>query len=455
MDDLNRLREEIGALDRTVLETLNRRLELVRRVTRHKQDTGTPLIDAEREAELLRELAEANAGPLSERAVQGVFAAVLDVMKQEVRGDARAPEPPAQSRKPAVGSLAIVGTGLLGASVALAAKRAGVARVTGWDADAGTLREAIGAKALNASGGSLTEAVAGAELIVVAVPVGVLVATTQEVLASASPDATVTDVGSTKRALAQRIGDARFVPGHPLAGGATGGPARAAADLFDGATWFLTPVASTDATRVELVERFVASLGARTIKLDAETHDRLLALTSHLPHALANLLMQSVAQAGDEALGYAGASLREMTRVAGANPAVWADIFVENGDLIADALAAHGEALGEVVRALRERDRAFFERWIAEAAQTRSRMLEYAYRTEARMLNRIRVRIPDQPGVLARITQTLGAAGINIEDFELRHVSPEYGAVLVILISGGDNAALARTLLRREGYSAA
>src|SRR5256885_8655363 len=85
MDDLNRLREEIGALDRTVLETLNRRLELVRRITRHKQETGTPLIDAEREAELLRDLAEANAGPLSGRAVQGVFAAVLDVMKQEAR----------------------------------------------------------------------------------------------------------------------------------------------------------------------------------------------------------------------------------------------------------------------------------------------------------------------------------------------------------------------------------
>jgi prephenate dehydrogenase len=455
MDDLNRLREEIGALDRTVLETLNRRLELVRRVTRHKQETGTPIIDAEREAELLRELADANAGPLSERAVQGVFAAVLDVMKQEVRGDARVAEPPARSRKPAVGSLAIVGTGLLGASVALAAKRAGVGLVTGWDADAATLEEAVGAKALDASAGSLAESVAGVELVVVAVPVGVLVATTREVLASASPDTTVTDVGSTKRALAQNIDDERLVPGHPLAGGATGGPARAAADLFDGATWFLTPVASTNAARVELVERFVASLGARTIKLDAETHDRLLALTSHLPHALANLLMQSIAQAGDEALGYAGASLREMTRVAGANPAVWADIFVENGDLIADALAAHGEALGEVERALRERDRTFFEKWIAEAAQTRSRMLEYAYRTEARMLNRIRVRIPDKPGVLARITQTLGAAGINIEDFELRHVSPEYGAVLVILISGGDNAELARTLLRREGYSAA
>jgi prephenate dehydrogenase len=264
----------------------------------------------------------------------------------------------------------------------------------------------------------------------------------------------VTDVGSTKRGLAQ-VDDARLVPGHPLAGGATGGPARAAADMFDGATWFLTPLPSSDQARVELVERFVSSLGARPIRLDADTHDRVLALTSHLPHALANLLMQSVAAGGDEALGYAGASLREMTRVAGANASIWADIFVENGDLIADALAEHRENAADVERALRDGNRSFFERWIGDAATAHTAMLEYAYRTEGRTLNRIRVRVPDEPGVLARITQVLGAAGINIEDFELRHVSPEYGGVLVILVAGNENAALARTLLRREGYSAA
>jgi prephenate dehydrogenase len=191
------------------------------------------------------------------------------------------------------------------------------------------------------------------------------------------------------------------------------------------------------------------------VRLDPDEHDRLLALTSHLPHALANLLMRRVASAGEDALGYAGPSLREMTRVAGANPAIWADIFVENGDLIADALAAHGEEVADVERALREGDRAWFEQWIGSAAEARARMLGYAYRADAKALNRIRVRVPDKPGVLARITQSLGAAGVNIEDFELRHVSPEYGGVLVILVAGADNAELARTLLRREGYSAA
>ncbi len=300
---------------------------------------------------------------------------------------------------------------------------------------------------------SLADAVAGAELVVVSVPVGAVVATVRDALASA-PDATVTDVGSTKRVLAA-VEDPRFVAGHPLAGGATGGPARASADLFDGAIWFLTPSPVADAARVRTVEGFVAALGARTVQLDPAEHDRLLAVTSHLPHALANLLMRTAARAGEDALGYAGASLREMTRVAGANASIWADIFVANGDLIASALAELGSDLADVERSLRAGERDAIERWIAESATARTRMLEYAYRTEAKMLNRIRVRIPDKPGVLARITQSLGAAGINIEDFELRHVSPEYGGVLVILVAGGDQAELARTLLRREGYSAA
>lgn len=453
--DLSRLREQIAALDREVLQALNRRLELVGRVQEHKHETGVPLIDSKREAELLQELAAANDGPLSGRAVHSLFAAVLDVMKQELQGEPRREEGAPRPSAPAeVATLAVIGTGLLGTSVALAAKRAGIRDVRGWDSDDATLREAAGAGAVDRAAVSLADAVAGAELVVVAVPVGALVAATRDVLDAASPDTTVTDVGSTKRGLAA-IDDARFVPGHPIAGGHTGGPTRAAADLFDAATWLLTPLPGTDPARLDLVERFVQALGARVRRLDAAEHDRLLALTSHLPHALANVLMRRVAAGGEEALGFAGASLREMTRVAGANPAMWADIFVENGDLIADALEAHRDELSDVERALRNGDRGFFEGWIATAAEARSRMLGYAYQTDARALNRIRIRVPDKPGVLARITQTLGAAGINIEDFELRHVSPDYGGVLVVLVTGAENAEFARTLLRREGYSAA
>jgi prephenate dehydrogenase len=453
--ELTDLREQITALDRELLDTLNRRLELVAQVQEHKSATGTRQIDAKREAELLAQLAAANDGPLSERGVRSLFTAVLDVMKQELQGEPRHEPPAERATMPAgIAALAVIGTGLLGTSVALAARRAGVATVQGWDTDGETLRESTGAGAIDRAATSLADAVAGADLVVIAVPVGSLVATAQEVLAAAAPGTTVTDVGSTKRGLAA-VEDARFVPGHPIAGGHAGGPTRASADLFDAATWLLTPLPTTDPARLDLVEQFVTALGAHVVRLNADDHDRLLALTSHLPHAVANLLMRRVAAGGEEALGFAGAALREMTRVAGANPTMWADIFVENGDLIAESLSAHRAELDDVERALREGDRAFFEAWITSSADARGRMLGYAYKTDARALNRVRVRVPDKPGVLARITQSLGAAGINIEDFELRHVSPEYGGVLVLLVTGADNAELARTLLRREGYSAA
>jgi prephenate dehydrogenase len=452
MSDLDSLRTEISDLDRRLLELLNRRLELVAAVRDHKDEAGERWIDPEREAELLQALVAANRGPLSERAVRSIFSAVLDVLKEEVAAERRAPSAPAAPERPgAVERLAVVGTGLVGTSVALAAARAGT-RTRGFDSDPGVLARAEARGALEPAS-SIAAAVADAELVVVAVPVGVAPAVVQEALAAAGPDTVVTDVASTKRPLAA-LTDPRFVPGHPVAGGATGGPARAAADLFDAATWFLAPNEASSAESVELVERFVTSLGARAVRTHAEAHDRMLALTSHLPHALANLLMLRAAE-DEESLAFAGASLREMTRLAGANAAVWSDIFLGNADEIASALAGLRASLDELEQALRAGDRAAIESSIAAAAAARERLESFAYRTEPAQLNRIRVRIPDRPGVLARITQILGAAQINLEDFEMRHVSPEYGGVLVILVAGADNAARARELLRREGYAAA
>jgi prephenate dehydrogenase len=457
MSELEALRTEISELDRRILELLNRRLELVASVRDYKDAAGERWIDPEREAELLQALVASNPGPLSERGVRSVFAAILDVLKQEVAADRRAPSAPARAtgQRRAVERLGVVGTGLIGTSVALAAGRAGT-RCRGFDPDSGVLERAAGRGAVQPTA-SLAEAVADAELVVVAVPVGAAPAVVQEALAAAGADTVVTDVASTKRPLAS-IADARFVPGHPVAGGTTGGPARAAADLFDAATWFLTPTEASAAQSVALVERFVASLGARPVRADADAHDRLLALTSHLPHALANLLMLRVADAAteeDAPLAFASASLREMTRLAGANAAVWSDIFLGNADEIVAALAGFRGSLDELEQALRAGDRDSIERSIAAAAEARGRLESFAYQTEPEQLNRIRVRVPDRPGVLARITQILGAASINIEDFELRHVSPEYGGVLVILVAGSDNAARAREHLRREGYAAA
>ena len=144
-----------------------------------------------------------------------------------------------------VNALAVVGTGLIGASAALAARRAGVTRVTGWDADRETLAIAAGRDAVEPAG-SLADALAGADVALVAVPVVELPAVVRDVLAAAPAACAVTDVGSTKGAVcAAAGGDPRFVGGHPICGAETSGPARATGELFDGATWFLTPLART------------------------------------------------------------------------------------------------------------------------------------------------------------------------------------------------------------------
>jgi prephenate dehydrogenase len=352
--------------------------------------------------------------------------------------------------------LAIVGTGLIGASVGLAAKQAGVGSVAGFDPDERALRVAAERGAVDERARSLDEAVAEAELAVVAAPVTQLPAQVGAVLSATGEACTVTDVGSTKGAVcAAAAGASRFIGGHPVAGSEAHGPAHARADLFEGATWFLTPVAATDPDRYRTLHGFVASLGAVPVAVDPDAHDRLLALTSHLPHALANVLLNQVGATrveGHEPLAAAGGSFRDMTRVAGANPRIWVDIFLENANALAGALAEHRRRVEQLEAALAAGDAGFLARWIGEAVGNRRRLIADAY-PDPGHLQRLVVRVPDRPGVLAGITQALGAERINIEDFELRHDSPERGGVLTVLVAGEEQAARAAALLESHGYA--
>jgi prephenate dehydrogenase len=356
----------------------------------------------------------------------------------------------------AVSSLAVVGTGLIGASVGLAAKRAGVDHVSGWDPDANVLALAAKRGAVDRAAAGLDEALVDAELALVAAPVAVL---RQQVAATlqASPETcTVTDVGSTKGALCAAVADrVRFIGGHPLCGSEARGPEHASGELFQGATWFLTPVADTSPERYRMLHGFVASLGAFPVAVDPQAHDRLLALTSHLPHALANLLLNQAGATrvdGHEALAAAGGSLKDMTRVAGANPRIWVDIFLENAEALRAALAEHRRRVEELERALETGDPGFVARWIGEAAVNRRRLLEQAY-GDAGALQRLQVHVPDRPGVLSGITQALGAEKINIEDFELAHMTPERGGTLEVLVAGEGRARRAAELLEAQGCS--
>jgi len=154
---------------------------------------------------------------------------------------------------------------------------------------------------------------------------------------------------------------------------------------------------------------------------------------------------------GHDPLAAAGGSLRDMTRVAGANPRIWVDIFLDNADALATALAEHRRRIEQLESALAAGDAGFLARSIAEAAGNRRRMLADAY-DQPGALQRLRVHVPDRPGVLAGITQALGAERINIEDFELHHVSRERGGTLTLLVSGEGEARRAADLLEAQGY---
>ncbi len=265
----------------------------------------------------------------------------------------------------------------------------------------------------------------------------------------------MTDVGSTKGSLCAAVGDdPRFVGGHPICGAEARGPGRASADLFDGATWFLTPLTSTEPERYRAAHGFVVALGARPVAIDPETHDRLVAVTSHLPHALANVLLNQAGSArveGHEPLAAAGGSLRDMTRIAGANPRIWVDIFLENRAELSAALGEHRRRVEQLESALAAGDAGYLARWIGEASGNRRRMLETAYE-DAGALHRLRVHVPDRPGVLAAIFQALGAERINVSDFDLEHLSPERGGTLTILVTGEADASLAASILEEQGY---
>ena len=355
--------------------------------------------------------------------------------------------------------IGIVGLGLMGGSLGLAARDPRAAHhVIGYDPDRAARASALAQGCVDLAEDSLA-AIAGCEIAIVCAPVTQLPAVIGEVLAAA-PEATVSDIGSTKVGVIAGIAASerhRFIGGHPMCGLELRGADHASGELFAGATWFLTPTIEVDPDRHRDLHRFIASTGAVPRAIDAPAHDRLLALISHLPHALANMLVNQAGDAriaGHDPLAAIGGSFRDMTRVAGANPRIWVDIFLENRVELAAALREHQRATAEVVTALEAGDAGFLARWIGQASSNRKRSLAAQFATPPEDLYRVSVHIASHPGVFAGITQGLGAARINIEDFEMHHESAERGGLLELIVAGEDVAARCCALLDEQGYSA-
>jgi prephenate dehydrogenase len=350
--------------------------------------------------------------------------------------------------------IAVLGVGLIGGSIGLAARRRLDAEVAGWDPDPALLGRAAELEAIDTASESVVSAVQGAELVFCAAPVTALPGLAAEALDAAGEDCAVTDVGSVKRDVIGALGsDSRFIGGHPLAGAETSGVENARADLFEGARWYLTPTQKTGGLLYDRVQRAISEIGARPQAIDPDTHDRLMATISHLPHVLANVLVtQASAALSEEAehLPEVGPSFRDATRVAGANPAIWGDIFAGNREAVAAEIDGVVARLTEAAEVLRSGDRGAVGAWHEQAGRRRRELIE----TEIAggPLHELRVLVPNRPGIVAEVALELGRAGVNIEDMALYPAADMTSGAISLYIVGDEEAERAEQLVRELGH---
>jgi prephenate dehydrogenase len=352
--------------------------------------------------------------------------------------------------------VAVVGTGLIGTSIAMAAVRAGET-VRGFDTDPESLAGAAERSGL-APSSTLEGCVAGATVAFVCTPIPALAELVAEVLTLA-PDAIVTDVGSVKShvmadvaARAEPSHLERYIGGHPMGGSERSGPEHASASILDGVVWVLCPSDPVPQSSVAHLSAWVDKVGARPTPMDAERHDRLVAMVSHLPQVASTTLMGLAAaeEAGEpEILLLAAGGFRDLTRLAASSPHLWSDILLANGDAIVRAIDLYVERLTRLRALIGEQDAGEVERAFGDAKRAR---LSLAAKPQVKAgVAVLQVPVPDRPGVLAEVTATMSEAGVNIEDLQIVH-SPEGGRGTVHLTVVAGAAEEAERALRERWF---
>jgi prephenate dehydrogenase len=336
-------------------------------------------------------------------------------------------------------SVALVGTGLIGGSIGLALRRAGVT-VCGFDRDRARAAAALDAGAVDQLAPDLAGAGADADLTVVAVPVGHVADVVVEALDAGAR--LVTDVGSVKAPVVAAVEASRpdaaprYVGGHPMAGSEQEGLAGANPDLFVGATWVLTPTGRTDPAAFAEVRSRVSDLGAEVIAVAPELHDALVAVVSHVPQLAASTLMNVANRGGDDhavLLRLAAGGFRGMTRIASSHPAIWPDICLANRDAIVDTLDDYLDELTRVRRIVADGDRDALLALLADARAAR-RNLPVGIPVEESLVE-LRVPVEDREGVIADVTTLAARFGINIADREIAHSIEGRAGVLVLVVA--------------------
>jgi prephenate dehydrogenase len=355
--------------------------------------------------------------------------------------------------------VAIVGIGLMGGSLGLAlGSRAGVPEVRGFDPEGTARTGALERGAIDVAASTLEEALEGAGTVFLAAPVGQLAGLAKQTLALTGEDCIVTDIGSAKCSVMMALDTherRRFIGGHPICGAEQAGVRAAREDLFEGATYFLTPSEETLPAFFERLHHMLTSIGARPVAIDAEAHDSLMAMVSHVPHVLASALINQAAGTapeGREALRSAGPSFADLTRVGGANPPLWADILLANREAVASALEGFSGHLNAARVAVERGDRQWLLKFFQQAGAGRSVLLASDRERAGEESWRVSVAVPDEPGVISSIATELGHAHINIEDLALVPGPPDGMGELRLLVAGQEHAERAADLVRGVGY---
>ena len=350
----------------------------------------------------------------------------------------------------------IVGTGLIGASLGLALRQRGV-EVVGTDPNPEHASEALARGAVSRIA-RLGDAVGQADVVVLATPLDVVPNLLTVVSEHARPGALVTDVGSVKGPVleaAQVLPDnVRFVGGHPMAGAAVAGPSLADPLLFENAVWVLCPSQGADlAEHAPDALWLVETVGARPVVMGAGRHDAVVAAISHLPQILAVALVESAAEAGDDALALAAGGFRDMTRIAGSPWSMWGPILRDNRDAVVRTLADFSARLDAVRQSVEAGDGTLAEAF-EHAGRTRA-ALPSASRGSLAPLADVAVWADDEPGFLHALTGVFARAGLNLRDAELLRVrSGELGTFRFGFETAADADEAVRALTD-AGYRAA
>lgn len=348
------------------------------------------------------------------------------------------------------GRAMIFGTGLIGGSIGMALRSRGW-RVSGVDVDGRVAARAVELGALTAEGIDHQ-----ADLAVVATPVHATAEVITEILASDAwnPAMVITDVGGVKAPLVAAIDHPNFVGGHPMAGSEQMGIEGASGELFVGATWVLTPSATTAPAGYARVRGVLTELGAAVVDLTPEQHDSLVAVVSHVPHLTAATLMDLAAGLDQEhaaLLQLAAGGFRDMTRIAAGQPSIWPGICDDNAEAIVTTLDLLIDALRDMRARVAERDHASLLEVLDRAATARRALSERAPGPEE--LVEVRVPVPDRPGVLAEVLAQAYELGINVLDLEIAHSVEGDRGVLLLVVDQLSAPTLVTTLAGR-GYRA-